>query len=227
MRKVREGVVVSDKMQKTIVVAVQSNIRHKLYKKTIRRMKKYMAHDETEQAKLGDRVRIAEAAPTSKRKRWALVTVLTQADLPEVAPESIDLELLGEVRPEEEAAEVVPAGVEAAPEAEAQPEAVAATEPEVAPEVEVEPEAVASPEAEAAQPPEVVEAPEEVPPVEEAEPVLLDAAPDALDTMADVDSAESVEPAEPEVPEREAVEVVQEDAGAEATEPKSGEEEEE
>jgi small subunit ribosomal protein S17 len=228
MRKVREGVVVSDKMEKTIVVAVQSNIRHKLYKKTIRRMKKYMAHDETEQAKLGDRVRIAEAAPTSKRKRWALVTVLTQADLPEVAPESIDLELLGEVKPEEEVAEIVPAGVEAAPvEAEVDTEAVASLETQAAPvEAEVESEAVASPEAEAAAPPESVAAPEEIPAVEEAQPVLMDAAPEALDTMADVDSAESVEPAEPEVPERDEADVVLEDAAPEATEPKSGEEEE-
>ena len=221
MRKVREGIVVSDKMDKTIVVAVQSNIRHRLYKKTIRRMKKYMAHDETEQAKLGDRVRIAEAAPSSKRKRWALVTVLTQADLPEVAPESIDLELLGEVKPEEEVAEIVPAGAEAAPEAEVEPEAVASPEPEATPEAEVAPEAVASPEGEAAEPREAVAAPEEIPPLEEAEPVLLDAAPEALDTMADVDSAESVEPAEPEVPAREEAEVVHEDAGAEATEPEA------
>jgi small subunit ribosomal protein S17 len=116
-RKLREGVVVSDKMEKTIVVAVQSNIRHKLYKKTIRRVKKYMAHDETEQAKMGDLVRIAEAAPVSKRKRWQLVQVLEKAELPEVAAREIDLELLGEVKREEpEAPEAAPApAVTAAP----------------------------------------------------------------------------------------------------------------
>ena len=98
----RDGNVVSDKMQKTVVVAVEANFRHRLYKKTVRRVRRFMAHDETEEAKLGDRVRIVEASPISRRKRWRLVEVLTRAELPEVAPESIDLELLGEVKREEE-----------------------------------------------------------------------------------------------------------------------------
>jgi len=99
--KVRDGTVVSDKMQKTVVVAVEANFRHRLYKKTVRRVRRLMAHDEAEVAHLGDRVRIIEAAPVSRRKRWRLLEVLTRADLPEVAPESIDLELLGEVKSEE------------------------------------------------------------------------------------------------------------------------------
>lgn len=93
-RKVRDGTVVSDKMEKTIVVAVNSAIRHPLYKKTIRRARKYMVHDENELAKMGDAVRIAEAAPTSKRKRWQLVEVLTKGDLPDLAPEAIDSTLV-------------------------------------------------------------------------------------------------------------------------------------
>src|SRR2546422_9956822 len=109
--KVRVGTVVSDKMQKTVVVAVQANVRHRLYKKTVRRVRRVMAHDEREEAALGDRVRIIEAAPMSRRKRWRLLEVLTRAELPEVAPESIDLELLGEVKPEgPEVGEAVAAG---------------------------------------------------------------------------------------------------------------------
>jgi len=144
--KVRDGTVVSDKMQKTVVVAVEANFRHRLYKKTVRRVRRLMAHDEAEVAHLGDRVRIIEAAPISRRKRWRLLEVLTRADLPEVAPESIDLELLGEVKSEEpeieEAAkprdgakakskETVPAEAIAGPEA----EAVVPEEVEVAEEV--------------------------------------------------------------------------------------------
>jgi small subunit ribosomal protein S17 len=145
--KVRDGHVVSDKMQKTIVVAIESNFRHRLYKKTVRRVRRFLAHDELEEAKLGDRVRIVEASPYSRRKRWRLLEVLTRAELPEVAPESIDLELLGEVKPEEEE----------------QPEVAAAVPAEV-PE-----EAVSSPEAEAVVPDEV-EVAEEVPEIEEAAP---------------------------------------------------------
>jgi small subunit ribosomal protein S17 len=143
--KVREGNVVSDKMQKTIVVAIEANFRHRLYKKTVRRVRRFMVHDETGEAKLGDRVRIVEASPISRKKRWRLLEVLTRADLPEVAPESIDLELLGEVKAEE-------------PEVEETPAAVAK---------EVPAEAVSSPEAEAVVPDEVDVA-EEVPEVEEA-----------------------------------------------------------
>ncbi len=100
-RKVREGTVVSDKMQKTVVVAVESHFRHPLYKKSVRRVRRFMAHDEAEESHLGDRVRIVESRPISRRKRWRVVEVLAKAELPEVAAESIDLELLGEAKPEE------------------------------------------------------------------------------------------------------------------------------
>src|SRR5947208_9184523 len=151
--KVRDGTVVSDKMQKTVVVAVQANVRHRLYKKTVRRVRRLMAHDEREEAALGDRVRIIEAAPISRRKRWRLLEVLTRVELPEVAPESIDLDLLGEVKPEETEVEEAAA-----------PSDGAKAEPEEA----VPAEAVARPEAEAVVP-EEVEVAEEVPEIETVE----------------------------------------------------------
>ncbi len=151
--KVRDGTVVSDKMQKTVVVAVEANFRHRLYKKTVRRVRRLMAHDEAEEAQLGDRVRILEAAPISRRKRWRLLEVLTRAELPEVAPESIDLELLGEVKPEEPEIEEAP-----------KPRGGAKAKSEET----VPAEAVAGPEAEAVVP-EEVEVAEEVPEIEAIE----------------------------------------------------------
>ena len=138
--KVRDGTVVSDKMQKTVVVAVQANVRHRLYKKTVRRVRRLMAHDEREEAALGDRVRIIEAAPISRRKRWRLLKVLTRVELPEVAPESIDLDLLGEVKPEETEVEEAAApsdGAKAEPEEAVPAEAVPEAEAVVPEEVEV------------------------------------------------------------------------------------------
>jgi small subunit ribosomal protein S17 len=78
-RKVRVGKVVSDKMEKTIVVAVEENIKHRLYGKTIRRTKKFKAHDENNEAKIGDTVRIMETRPLSKEKRWRLVEIVEKA----------------------------------------------------------------------------------------------------------------------------------------------------
>lgn len=78
-RKVRYGKVVSDKMDKTIVVAVEENIKHRLYNKTIRRTKKFKAHDESNEAKIGDSVRIVETRPLSKDKRWRLVEIVEKA----------------------------------------------------------------------------------------------------------------------------------------------------
>ncbi|RME96536.1 MAG: 30S ribosomal protein S17 [Verrucomicrobia bacterium] len=76
-RKERTGVVVSDKMQKTIVVRVERKVRHPRYKKVVRRFKKFYAHDEREQAKVGDWVRIQECRPISRLKCWRLVEVLS------------------------------------------------------------------------------------------------------------------------------------------------------
>jgi len=75
-RKIREGRVVSDRMDKTIVVAVERLVRHPLYQRTIRRTKKYHVHDEHNEARVGDRVRIMETRPLSKRKRWRLLEIL-------------------------------------------------------------------------------------------------------------------------------------------------------
>ncbi|HQV28633.1 MAG TPA: 30S ribosomal protein S17 [Thermoflexales bacterium] len=74
------GVVVSDKMEKTIVVNVERSIRHPLYKKVLRRSKRYQAHDDTGTAKQGDTVEIIETKPISANKRWALVQVIKKGD---------------------------------------------------------------------------------------------------------------------------------------------------
>ena len=78
-RKVREGVVSSDAMDKTIVVTVIDRVRHPLYGKTMQRSKKLYVHDEANDAKAGDRVRVQETRPLSKNKRWRLVEVLERA----------------------------------------------------------------------------------------------------------------------------------------------------
>ena len=78
-RKVREGIVSSTKMQKTIVVNVVDKVRHDRYSKTIQRTLMLHVHDETNEAKIGDRVRVQETRPLSKTKRWRLVTILERA----------------------------------------------------------------------------------------------------------------------------------------------------
>jgi len=95
-RRVLVGTVVSDKMNKTIVVAVSRVKRHPLYKKAIKRTRRFKAHDEENTARLGDRVRIEESRPLSREKRWRLLEVVTRGELAEVAPKEIDAELLGE-----------------------------------------------------------------------------------------------------------------------------------
>ncbi|MCZ6474524.1 MAG: 30S ribosomal protein S17 [SAR324 cluster bacterium] len=80
LRKSRQGVIVSDKLDRSIVVRVDRTMRHPLYKKVIRRSKKYMAHDQENSGKVGDLVRIMECRPISRRKRWRLVEVMTRAE---------------------------------------------------------------------------------------------------------------------------------------------------
>ena len=75
----KEGVVVSDKMQKSCVVAVEWQVRNEMYGKTERRTSKFVAHDEENTAKIGDRVAIVESRPLSKRKRWVLTRVVRKA----------------------------------------------------------------------------------------------------------------------------------------------------
>jgi len=79
LRKTRTGKVVSDKMNKTIVVAVESKIRHPLYGKIIKRTYRLKAHDEQNECKEGDRVVVMETRPLSKDKRWRLVSILEKA----------------------------------------------------------------------------------------------------------------------------------------------------
>ena len=88
-RKTRFGKVISDKMDKTVVVAVDTPKRHSLYKKTIRRVVKYKAHDEKNQCKLGDKVRIVETRPISKYKRWRVAEILTTGEMADIEPKEI------------------------------------------------------------------------------------------------------------------------------------------
>ena len=79
LRKVRTGKVVSDKMDKTIVVAVVDNVKHPLYNKIVKRTYKLKAHDENNECGIGDRVRVMETRPLSKDKRWRLVEIIDKA----------------------------------------------------------------------------------------------------------------------------------------------------
>ena len=78
-RKTMTGMVVSDKMDKTIVVAVESRVRHPLYGKIVRRTYKLKAHDENNECSTGDRVRVMETRPLSKEKRWRLLAIVEKA----------------------------------------------------------------------------------------------------------------------------------------------------
>ena len=79
LRKTRTGKVVSDKMDKTIVVAVEDHVRHPLYKKIVKRTYKLKAHDEKNECKIGDTVKVMETRPLSKDKRWRLVEIMEKA----------------------------------------------------------------------------------------------------------------------------------------------------
>ena len=78
-RKTRIGLVVSDKMQKTVVVSIERRVQHPVYGKMVRRTKKLKAHDEQNEAKTGDTVRIMETRPLSKDKRWRVVEIIERA----------------------------------------------------------------------------------------------------------------------------------------------------
>jgi small subunit ribosomal protein S17 len=89
-RKNRTGVVVSDKMEKTVVVAVETRRPHPLYRRVVRRTTKFKAHDEANACKLGDTVRIEETRPLSKEKRWRVVEIVARHEVPEVSPTAIE-----------------------------------------------------------------------------------------------------------------------------------------
>ena len=78
-RKVRIGTVVSDKMDKTIVVAVETRVKHKPYGKIVKQTKKFKVHDENNECRIGDKVKIMETRPLSREKRWRLVEIIEKA----------------------------------------------------------------------------------------------------------------------------------------------------
>jgi small subunit ribosomal protein S17 len=118
-RKTMLGLVVSDKMDKTVVVAVETPKRHPLYKKTVRRVVNYKAHDEENKCQKGDKVRIIETRPLSRDKRWRVAEIVTKGELVEISPEEIAQEDLAKVVPEKKAKEE-PAEVQAEVEPEAE-----------------------------------------------------------------------------------------------------------
>lgn len=79
LRKTRIGRVVSDKMDKTVIVAIEDSVKHPLYKKIVKRTVRFKVHDENNECSVGDRVRIMETRPLSKEKRWRLVNILEKA----------------------------------------------------------------------------------------------------------------------------------------------------
>jgi small subunit ribosomal protein S17 len=88
-RKTRIGRVVGNKMDKTVVVAVETPKRHPLYKKTIRRIAKFKAHDQNNECGVGDTVRIVETRPLSRQKRWRVAEIITKGEVVEIQPEEI------------------------------------------------------------------------------------------------------------------------------------------
>jgi len=104
-RKVRLGQVVSNRMDKTVVVEVSGPKRHPLYKKIIRRVVKYKAHDEKNECQVGDKVKIVETRPLSREKRWRVAEIVAKGEVVEVSPEEITQEDLEKVIPEKKAKE--------------------------------------------------------------------------------------------------------------------------
>lgn len=147
-RKARRGVVVSSVNDKTVIVAVSRAARHRLYRKVIRQTKRYAVHDPDNRASVGDLVTIEETRPISKTKRWRLAGVLTEREVAEVAPETIDSSLVDEVQRSaaRAAAEAEPQPEDAAS-AEAEPPAEDASDAETG--AETEPTAEAASDAEA------------------------------------------------------------------------------
>ena len=86
-RQGKVGVVTSNKMQKTVVITVERQVTHPLYKRVVRRSKNFLAHDEKNECRVGDRVRIEETRPLSRRKRWRVVEVIAKATVVAPVPE--------------------------------------------------------------------------------------------------------------------------------------------
>ena len=102
-RKIRLGRVVSRKMDKTAVVVVETSRHHPMYKKTMKKLTRYKAHDEKNECAPGDIVRLVETRPLSKEKRWRVAEIVTKAEVIEVRPEELEIEpdIVG-TKPEEE-----------------------------------------------------------------------------------------------------------------------------
>ena len=133
--KLQMGTVVSNKMDKTVVVRIDRSKRHRLYGKTMHVSRRYKAHDENNECRLGDIVRIAETRPLSREKRWRVVEVVVKGDVAELAPRDIGANILEETRvaapeaaPVAAAADEAPAETQAAAEAPAEAEASAEEE---------------------------------------------------------------------------------------------------
>ncbi len=103
-QRVIEGTVVSDKMDKTVVVTVVRRKKHRLYRKVINLTQRFKAHDENNECRLGDRVRIQESRPLSRDKRWRVIEILQRGDVAEVQPSVIgqDIERAAQVAPKRE-----------------------------------------------------------------------------------------------------------------------------
>jgi small subunit ribosomal protein S17 len=103
-QRVLQGTVVSDKMDKTVVVAVERRKTHRLYHKVVTVTGRYKAHDENNECRLGDIVRIQECRPLSREKRWRVIEIVARGDVAEVAPEAIgrDIETTTQVAPKSE-----------------------------------------------------------------------------------------------------------------------------
>jgi small subunit ribosomal protein S17 len=121
-QKTLVGVVVSDKMDKTVVVTVEHTKRHRLYGKTLRRTNRYKAHDPNNVCKLGDTVRLVETRPLSKEKRWRVVEIIQHHLVAEIQPRAIGAEI-EQTRFDEPAAGGGPAEPDAAATDEAAPQA--------------------------------------------------------------------------------------------------------
>ena len=119
-RKQMIGVVVSNKMEKTAVVAVERRMRHPLYRKIVRRTTKYKVHDADNNSNLGDIVRIVETRPISKEKRWRIAEVLSKGNVAELKPTEVGMtevaEVSGTLTPESSDENAPEAAQEAAPE---------------------------------------------------------------------------------------------------------------
>ncbi len=96
--KLQLGTVVSNKMDKTVVVRIERHKRHRLYGKTMRVTRRYKAHDENNECRLGDIVKISETRPLSRDKHWRVVEVVVKGDVAEIAPTEIGASLSGEIR---------------------------------------------------------------------------------------------------------------------------------